>query len=78
MTWWEQTDNGQVPVVRQPVKCPVCQATLAYRYPEDRMWTHCDECKADFYFAPHKDIPTRACPDSLKHKKGCGCGRCGN
>jgi len=79
MTWWEQTENGQAQIQKQPVICPVCKATLEYRFPEDRLWTYCKECKTDFYYKPLTDIPTRACPDSLKKDgKKCGCGRCSN
>lgn len=77
--WWEQTDDGQTLVNKVPIRCPVCKTVLEYRFPEDRTWSYCQECKADFYFPPNKEIPTRATPDSLKyHSKKCGCGRCGN
>jgi len=75
--WWESTDHGIIPINRVKVKCPVCKEVLTTRFPEDRIWTYCKECKTNFYYPPNKDIPTQAKPDSLKYdSKKCNCGRC--
>lgn len=76
--WWEQTEDGQTLVNKIPIRCPVCKTILEYRFPEDRTWSYCKECRSDFYYPPNKEIPTRATPDSLKHNTKCGCGRCGH
>jgi hypothetical protein len=76
MTWYE--DQSYAPVVMQTLKCPVCKSELGQRSPEDRKWMRCDECKADHYYPPNMETPTRSRVDSMSHgKRGCGCGRCG-
>jgi hypothetical protein len=62
----------------EPIKCPVCKLTLGERNPADRLWIRCEECATDHYFPSFREVPTRSCPDSLKYKGGCGCGRCGH
>jgi hypothetical protein len=75
MTWWE--DQSYAPIALSKITCPVCKADLGQRSEGDRKWVHCNECRCDFYFAPHKDIPTRSRLDSACDHR-CGCGRCGN
>jgi hypothetical protein len=77
MTWWEQTRDEQTIVNKLPIKCPVCKIILEYRFPEDKTWSYCKECRSNFYYPPYKDIPTKAVPDAFKRGRGCGCGKCG-
>lgn len=55
--------------------CPVCDTALGMRFPEDKTWISCDECRCKHLYLPHQSTPVRSVLDS--HHKSCGCGRCG-
>lgn len=66
------------PHILQTVACPVCKAILGLRFPEDKTFLHCEECRCTHLYLPHTAVPVKSTLDSDARHSHCGCGRCGH
>lgn len=62
---------------KENVYCPVCKTEgyLGERFEKDWFIGHCNDCRAEYYFPPYKEVPTKVITDRQK-KNTCKCLSC--
>ena len=58
----------------ETVRCPVCDVPFGRYNRALKFKTHCDECRATYWWSPLKKKPLAILDQPAKKK--CGCGTC--